>query len=196
MANNFTNVHVRQEKLTDEQWRLVEPLISEPHRRTKARGRPSRDRREVLDGILWVLRHNAPWHELPDQFPSYQTCHRRFQQWVRDSTLRVVLEALEEDLRERGGLEVTEWLTRYQGAEGGLAPLENGSEDQQTRSWQQQTAMLFLSPATLRLLHRVRSRLARRLSLRYLPQAKYLAGACSVWAVLSAAESLRLQTLY
>jgi len=35
----------------------------------------------VLNGILWVLRTGAPWHDLPERYPSYQTCHRRFQQW-------------------------------------------------------------------------------------------------------------------
>src|ERR1041384_7107068 len=185
MASNFTNVHVRQENLTDEQWTLVEPLISEPHRRTKGRGRPRCDRREVLDGILWVLRCGAPWHDLPKTFPSYQTCHRRFQVWANDGTLRQVLEALEEDLRERGGLEVTEWSNRYRGTDGELTAVEKVSEDQQTRSWQQQTAILLLSPATVKLLHRLRSPLGRKISLRYLPQAKYLVSACSLWAVFN-----------
>src|ERR1041384_1021226 len=159
-------------ELTDEQWAIVAPLIPVLPADATKRGRPRRDPREVLSGVLWVLRHNAPWHETPDQFPSYQTCHRRFQQWVNDGTLRLVLEALEEDLRERGGLEVTEWLTRHRDAEGELTVVEKVSEDQQTSSWQEQTAMLLLSPATVKLLHRLRSPLARKISLRYLPQAK------------------------
>jgi Putative transposase of IS4/5 family (DUF4096) len=38
-------------------------------------------------GAQWhpvVLRTGAPWADLPERYPSYQTCHRRFQQWVRD----------------------------------------------------------------------------------------------------------------
>ncbi|NBS70665.1 hypothetical protein EBT31_17395, partial [bacterium] len=34
------------------------------------------------------LRSGARWKDLPRDFPSYQTCHRRFQQWVTDGTLR------------------------------------------------------------------------------------------------------------
>jgi hypothetical protein len=37
--------------LTDAQWALLDPLIPEPQRRKDGRGRPWRDRREVLSGI-------------------------------------------------------------------------------------------------------------------------------------------------
>lgn len=65
--------------LTDEQWEVLEPLIPNPPRRADGRGRPWRDSRDVLNGILWVLRTGAPWHDLPERYPPYQTCHRRFQ---------------------------------------------------------------------------------------------------------------------
>ena len=35
----------------------------------------------MFNGILWILRTGAPWADLPDRYPSYQTCHRRFEQW-------------------------------------------------------------------------------------------------------------------
>ena len=60
-------------------WALLPKLA----RRTDGRGRPWRENRAVLNGILWILRTGAPWADLPDRYPSYQTCHRRFQQWVR-----------------------------------------------------------------------------------------------------------------
>ena len=69
--------------LTDEQWVLVGPFLPELARRTDGRGRPWRENRAVLNGILWILRTGAPWADLPDRYPSYQTCHRRFQQWVQ-----------------------------------------------------------------------------------------------------------------
>src|ERR687893_731295 len=91
----------RREELTDEQWALIEPLIPPLPRREDGRGRPWRDTREVMNGVLWILRSGARWQDLPDRFPPYQTCHRRFQQWVREGTLREVLEALAEDFRTR-----------------------------------------------------------------------------------------------
>ena len=69
-------------ELSDAQWGLIEP-IPRPKRRAGGRGRPWQDTRAVLDGVLWVLGTGAQWRELPEKYPPYQTCHRRFQQWVR-----------------------------------------------------------------------------------------------------------------
>ena len=37
----------------------------------------------MLNGVLWILGTGSQWRELPDRYPPFQTCHRRFQQWVR-----------------------------------------------------------------------------------------------------------------
>jgi len=55
-----------------------------------------------------ILRTGAPWKDLPERYPSYQTCHRRFQRWVNNGTLRRVLQALARDLHARGGLDLSE----------------------------------------------------------------------------------------
>jgi transposase len=42
-------------------------------------------------------------------YPSpYQTCHRRFQQWVRTGVFEQILQTLATDLRVRGGLDLSE----------------------------------------------------------------------------------------
>jgi len=63
--------------LTDEQSKILDPLIPKPRTRSDGRGRPWKSRRSVVNGILWVLRTGAPWADLPDRYPSFQTCHRR-----------------------------------------------------------------------------------------------------------------------
>lgn len=98
----------RREELTDEQWALIEPLIPTLPRRDDGCGRPWKDTREVMNEVLWILRSGARWQDLPERFPPYQTCHRRFQHWVREGTLRKVLEALAQDLKERGDLDLSE----------------------------------------------------------------------------------------
>jgi transposase len=93
--------------LTEAQWQVLKPLLT-PKRRPDGRGRPWRDARAVFNVILWVLRTGAPWHDLADRYPPYQTCHRRFQQWQRDGTLTRLLHTLAEDLRVRGKLDLSE----------------------------------------------------------------------------------------
>jgi transposase len=70
--------------LTNEQWEVLEPLISDPVRQADGRDRPWRDSRDVLNGLLWVLRTGALWRDLPERYPPYQTCHRRFWRWNED----------------------------------------------------------------------------------------------------------------
>jgi len=62
----------------------------------------------VLNGILWVLGTGAQWRELPKKYPPYQTCHRRFQRWVREGKLEEILRVLAEQLHARGKLELEE----------------------------------------------------------------------------------------
>src|SRR5215212_2296862 len=94
--------------LTDEQWDILEPLIPDPPQREDGGGRPWRDPRDVLNGILWILRTGAPWKDLPERYQPYQTCHRRFQRWIEEGVLGGVLEALAEDLEERGEIDLSE----------------------------------------------------------------------------------------
>jgi transposase len=75
----------------------------------------------VLNGILWILRTGAPWADLPDRYPSYQTCHRRFQQWVRLGVLRSILETLAQALSDHGYLDLQETFI-----DGSFAPAKQG----------------------------------------------------------------------
>jgi transposase len=135
--------------LTDKQWAVLEPFFT-PTIRPDGRGRPWRDAREVLNGVLWVLRTGAPWHDLPDRYPPYQTCHRRFQQWQRTGLLRDVLQRLAEDLRDRGKLDLTEGFidASFTAAKKGAPPSGLPNVAKATRSWQSSTAAVFLSPST------------------------------------------------
>ena len=106
--------------------------------RPSMEGSPQRSQRHPL-----VLRTGAPWADLPERYPSYQTCHRRFQEWVRSGIMRGVLEALAEDLRIQGRLDVREAFI-----DGSFAPAKKGDRrsakrnvTRERRSWPWQTAM-------------------------------------------------------
>jgi transposase len=156
----------RREELNDEQWVVIEPLLPAALKREDGKGRPRRDDREVLNGILWILRSGARWQDLPPRFPPYQTCHRRFQEWVRAGVLRGVLEALAEDLRSRGKLDLSECFVdaTFVSAKKGALPSARPSGAKVRSSWQWQTALVFLSPFTRRLLTRMKSPLSKQLS--------------------------------
>ena len=56
-------------ELSDEQWKLVEPVLR-PRRRPDGRGRPWHDTRAVLHGVLWVLGTGAQWRETAGEIPT------------------------------------------------------------------------------------------------------------------------------
>ena len=87
-------------RLTDEQWDLISDVFSEP----KRTGRPPRGRRQVMDGILWILRTGSPWRDLPDAFGPWSTVWDLFDTWNDDGTLQAVLDRL------RGQVEINEEL--------------------------------------------------------------------------------------
>ena len=143
--------------LTAAQWEKLKPLLV-LKRRSDGRGRPWRDTQAVLNGVLWVLRTGAPWHDLPDRYPPYQTCHRRFQQWQRDGTLDQLLHALAEDLRARGKLDLSETFidASFRSAKKGALLSARLAEEKAVKSWRSQTAMVFLSPAASPALRRMK----------------------------------------
>jgi transposase len=134
--------------LTDEQWAVLDPLMGETPRRADGRGRPWRSSREVLNGILWILRTGAQWADLPDRYPPYQTCHRRYQRWVREGVFERILAALATDLKERGKLDLSEcfidgtFIVAKKGEDAWVRP----SGGKVRSSWQWQTALVVLSP--------------------------------------------------
>jgi transposase len=142
--------------LTDAQWAILKPLLELPQARV--RGRPWRAARAVLNGVLWILRTGAPWHDLPARYPPYQTCHRRLQQWRRDGTLTRVLTALAEDLRDRGKLDLSETFidASFSSAKKGALLSARLAEEKAVKSWRSSTAMVFLSPSASPALRRMK----------------------------------------
>src|SRR6202049_2131446 len=134
-------------KLSDEQWKLVEPVLR-PRRRSDGRGRPWRDTRAVLHGVLWVLGTGAQWRELPEKYPPFQTCHRRFQQWIRSGKLEEALKLLARHLHERGKLNLDEAFVdaTFASAKKGASPLAPRAAARAPRSSLSPLVTVFLSP--------------------------------------------------
>jgi transposase len=144
--------------LTDLQWKIVEPLLPSP-KPAGSPGRPPVKYRQVLNAILWILKTGARWKDLPGRYPSYQTCHRYFQTWVRERVFAQILMRLAQDLEERGKIDLSECFvdaTFVKGKRGAkrLAPLKQGRV---SRSWQSQTLEVYLLPYPYFALRRMKS---------------------------------------
>ena len=144
--------------LTEEQWNIVEPILPKDPVRSDRRGRPWSDRRQVLNGTLWILRTGAPWQDLPDRYGPHQTVHRRFQNWVRSGVIEKILLALAAHLKDAGGLDLTECFVdgTFVPAKKGGASSGKPSGARAPRSWALQTALVFLSPCGQRALRRLK----------------------------------------
>ena len=143
--------------LTEAQWAILKPLF-QPKRRPDGRGRPWKDARAVLNGVFWILRTGAPWHDLPPRYPPYQTCHRRFQKWRRDGLLTDVLTRLAQDLRDRGKLDLSETFidASFSSAKKGALLSARLAEEKAVKSWRSSTAMVFLSRSASPALRRMK----------------------------------------
>ena len=135
-------------ELTQEQWQLIEPIIIKALPAKLISGRPRRSDKDILNGILWICRTGAPWKDLPIRYPPYQTCHRRFQEWVKQGIWIKILSRLAVDLKRRGKIDLEETYLdgSFSSAKKGAAELGKLSGARVPRSWQLQTAMVFLSP--------------------------------------------------
>lgn len=86
--------------LTDAQWQELAPLLPSP----KAGGRPrAHDLREIINGILYVLRTGCSWRALPHDLPPWGTVWWYFRQWRHDGTWQRIHEALRPRVREAAG---------------------------------------------------------------------------------------------
>lgn len=132
--------------LGDAQWQLIEPILR-AKRRSDGRDRPWQDPRGVLNGILWVLGTGVQWRELPKKYPPYQTCHRRFQQWVREGKREDILPALAEELHARGKLQREEVIdASFTGAKKGASRSGLSRAGKGRKSSLSPMITVFLSP--------------------------------------------------
>ncbi len=93
---------VRRHELTDDQFARLEPLL--PPQRPPT-GKPNRDHRTILNGILWRLRTGAPWRDLPQRYGSWQTVYSRFRRWQQSGIWDRVLAALQAEGDTAGALD-------------------------------------------------------------------------------------------
>lgn len=89
--------------LTDSQWELIEPLLPEAKSGPGRRGRPPGDRREILNGVLYVVKTGCQWRWLPKDFGPWATVYGYFNRWSRLGIWQAIMEELNMQERVRQG---------------------------------------------------------------------------------------------
>jgi transposase len=97
----------RRHELTDEQWEKLEPLLPPQKPRT---GRPNKDHRTVINGILWILKTGAQWEDLPERYGSPKTVASRLYRWRKAGVWDKVLSELQ---RMGDMLGEVQWTIHY-----------------------------------------------------------------------------------
>ena len=93
---------MRKQELTDAQWGALAPHLPPQRART---GRPAKDHRLVVEGIVCRLRTGVPWRDLPEHYGPWQSVYSRFRRWQEAGVWDRALAALQADADARGDLD-------------------------------------------------------------------------------------------
>jgi putative transposase len=88
--------------LTDAQWEILEPSI--PAIAEDATN-VLYTRRDIVNGMLYVLRSGCPWRLLPHDLPAWGTVYWYFRTWRTQGIWDHVLETLRKEVRQKQGRE-------------------------------------------------------------------------------------------
>lgn len=85
---------VKRYELSDAQWQRIADLLPG---KAGDPGRTASDNRLFVNGVLWVLRSGAHWHDLPPRYGKWKSVHTRFARWAKNGTWERVFEVLIND---------------------------------------------------------------------------------------------------
>ena len=86
--------------LTDAEWQWIGEMI--PPETGGGRHRDT-DMRQVVNGILYLLRSGCSWRMLPKDFPPYTTVYEYYSRWRKDGTVIRLHDALRRQVRVESG---------------------------------------------------------------------------------------------
>lgn len=86
--------------LSDREWDVIKHLVPE----AKPGGRPEKyPKREILNGIFYILRGGCAWRRLPHDFPPWQMVYHDFWRWRQDGTWQLLHDLLRAAVRAATG---------------------------------------------------------------------------------------------
>jgi hypothetical protein len=129
-------------RMTDADKKKIEEALAQLARQVRL---PEGVYARVPHCINTAMRHTRDLTDewLPDRYPSFQTCHRRFQQWVRSGVMTKIMTALARELSAQGAIDVREAFidASFAPAKKGGARSEKRNAAREQRSWRLQIVM-------------------------------------------------------
>jgi putative transposase len=90
--------------MSDAQWKFIHPLIPP----AKRGGRPREaDMREIINGILSIVRGGCSWRLLPQEYGPWQTVYGCFRDFRRAGVWQKMHDTLRERVRRKAGKKPT-----------------------------------------------------------------------------------------
>ncbi len=90
--------------LTDQEWEIIGGMLQTPSKL----GRPVIvDKREVVNGIFYILKNGCTWKNLPHDLPAYSTVYFYFRRWTIIGLMVEINQKLSERVRIEDGREAT-----------------------------------------------------------------------------------------
>ena len=89
---------VKRYELSDAQWERIKDLLPG---KAGDPGRTGKDNRLFVNGVLWVLRSGAHWHDLPERYGKWKSLHTRFARWARNGVWERVFKVLTADRKNQ-----------------------------------------------------------------------------------------------
>lgn len=109
-------------QISDVLWDRIEPILPNYKRSCKG-GRPRLSLRNVVTGILYVLRTGCQWKAMPTEFGSGSAIHAYFQEWVERGVFAKLWRLA---LEEYDDLQGIDW--EWQSLDGAMAKAPLGGE--------------------------------------------------------------------
>lgn len=82
---------MKRYELNREQWRRIEPFI---RGKIGDQGRHGADNLLFINGVLWILRSGAHWHDLPEWYSKWKTAHKCFTRWAQAGVWEKIFDVL------------------------------------------------------------------------------------------------------
>ncbi|WP_100580089.1 IS5 family transposase [Streptomyces sp. CB01201] len=89
--------------MTDAEWALLEPLLPPPACET-GRGRPEKwHRRDIVDGIRYVVDNGIKWRAMPADYPPWRTIYGFARRWAATGVISLIRDHLRRAVRLSSG---------------------------------------------------------------------------------------------